>query len=123
MQIINTIMSTWGGVVISFPEVRGRRDTTFIYKHNQATRGIICAYKIDEKWSLHPDIRIERDSFKDLIVLEDIFTVPIIIAAEYNDRQVFAKVSNFYQDRKKYCHEEFAYLPKEKFELLFKDKK
>ena len=123
MRIINTIMNTWGGLVIAFPEVRGRGDTTFIYKVNQKTRGIICAYEFNEDWSKHPDVEISEDSFRDLVKLEDLFLVPIIIAVEYNDRQVFAKVSSLYKDRAKYLHEGNAFLPKDKFELLIKEKK
>ena len=123
MRIINTIMNTWGGLVIAFPEVRGRGDTTFIYKVDQKTRGIICAYEFDESWNTHPDVAINEDSFRDLIAIEDLFMVPVIVAVEYNDRQCFTKVANLFKDRARYLHDGKAFLPKEKFELLIKDKK
>ncbi len=123
MQIINTIMDTWGGLVIAFPEVRGRGDSTFIYKVNQSTRSIICAYEFDEAWSGTPDVMVSETAFRDMIALEDLLEAPVIIAIEYNDRQVFGKVANFYKDRRNYLHEGNAFLPKDKFELLIKEKK
>ena len=123
MSLIDKVMSVWGGLVIPFPVVRGRGDRTYIYKYNQKTRGILATYKIEESWVTTCDIEISENEFRDLITLDDLFETPVIVCVEYLDRMVFSKVSNFYMNRRELLQDGRAFLPKEEFELLFKETK
>ncbi len=119
--MIKTITETWGGFLIEFPSVRGN-DSTYIYKRNNKTHAIICFTEFDEDYKKTLDVIISEQSFKDLLVMADLFDVSIVLAAKYNDKQVFASIEDFYVKRQQFLHDNNAFLPKEHFKILKRGK-
>lgn len=125
VEIIENITNIWGGTSIVFPIIRNRGDRTHIYKREgqREAYAVIATYKVDEDWKGTPDIMIDAYEFKDLLDSDDLFTVPVIIAVQYNDMQVFAPVSKFYLRRKEFYHKGNVFLPKVWFDRLIGKKK
>ncbi len=118
--MIESIIENWGGYLFKFPELWHWNEGVYIYKQDTVISAIICHTKINEAFSEHLDLEMPQDSLRELYLLDNLFLTPVIIAAEYNDKMVVARVTSFLPDKERYFHEDKAYLPKEKFSLLKK---
>jgi len=120
--IIKTITDQWDGNVIPFPEAKGLEHNMHMYLKDGKTRAFIVTYKFDEDWNKLADVRIDNQDFRKIMWLESFFHASLIIAVEFKDKQMFAKARNLLQGQMDMVHDDGAFLPKERFQLLRKTK-
>jgi hypothetical protein len=118
--MLKTITDCWGGFLFKFPELSQWNGEVYMYKVDSEISAVICMAKVNEAFNDNLDFMLPEKSLDELYLTDNMLLTPVIIAVEYNDRMVVARVSSFLADKARYYHDGKAFLPKEHFNLLRK---
>jgi len=124
-KAIDNMVSMWDGIYMGINFIDGVE--VYLYL-NEGPKMIVINFDVDEDWSKHCDIVIPQKIMRTILKMEDLFDVPCIIAANYNDRQSWVRVMDVYMRLRdflgkrlgKLTFEDDVYIPKEMFKLLIK---
>lgn len=128
--IMENITSIWGGWYIPLPAgIHELEAFCYMIEGSTDCRAMITIFKFDEDYNKHLDVVLPRETVRKLFQMEDLFKAPNIIAVEYNNYQAWINVAEVYRmatqhsrKPKDLTHGEEVWIPKESFNLLYKEK-
>jgi len=126
-RTIDNMISIWDGRYMRVDFIKGVESYLYLL---EGPRSIIINLDFDEDWKTNLDVVIPKKVMKIILKMEDIFSVPCVIAVNYNDRQCFVRVMSVYMRMRdffgktlgKLTFKDDVYIPKEMFTLLVKEK-
>ena len=123
-RTIDNMISMWDGTYMGLNFIKGVESYLYLL---EGPRSIIINFDVDEDWNENLDVVISKKVMRIIVKMEDLFSIPCLIAVNYNDRQCWVKVMDVYmaiKERKSHMvAKDGIYIPKEMFSLLIKAKK
>ncbi len=123
-KIIDNMIAMWDGVYMGLNFISNVESYLYLL---DGPRSIIINFDVKEEWNENLDFVVSKKVLRVIIKMEDLFSIPCLIAVNYNDRQSWVKVMDVYimlKDKKSdMTSDDYIYIPKEIFKLLVKAKK
>lgn len=120
-KAIDNMVSIWDGRYMGVNFIDGVEAYLYL---QEGPKMFVVNFDIDERWNDNIDVVISKPVMKTMIKMEDLFSVNVIIAVNYTDRQSWVSVMDVYTRIKArktdMIHKDSIYIPKEMFKLLIK---